>query len=56
VLPYWLLYRVLDVGTLDRASSAAYDRVVVPASRALQRVVPRPRIGKNVVAIARRRA
>jgi SAM-dependent methyltransferase len=56
VLPYWLLYRVLDVGTLDRVSSAGYDRVVVPVSRALQRVVPRPGVGKNVVAIARRRA
>lgn len=53
VVPYWLMYRVLNVSRLDRVSSTGYDRVVVPASRTLQRCV-RPPLGKNLVAIARR--
>jgi 2-polyprenyl-3-methyl-5-hydroxy-6-metoxy-1,4-benzoquinol methylase len=54
VVPYWLMYRLLDVDRLDRVSSSAYDRVVVPVSRTLQRAVRRPPIGKNLVAVARR--
>ena len=53
VAPYWLMYRVLDVSRLDRASSTGYDRVIVPISRTIQRVVPRPPRGKNLVATAR---
>jgi len=53
VAPYWLMYRVLNVGRLDRASSTGYDRVIVPLSRALQRLVRRPPRGKNLVAVAR---
>lgn len=54
VVPYWVMYRLFDVRRLDRFSSTGYDRVIVPASRLLQRVVPRPPIGKNLVATARR--
>ena len=54
VVPYWLMYRVLDVQTLGAVSSTGYDRVVVPISRALERLMPRPPRGKNLVAIARR--
>jgi 2-polyprenyl-3-methyl-5-hydroxy-6-metoxy-1,4-benzoquinol methylase len=54
VVPYWLMYRIADVSRLDRVSSTGYDRVVVPLSRALQRVLRRPPRGKNLVAIARR--
>jgi SAM-dependent methyltransferase len=54
VAPYWLLYRLLDVKHLDRASATGYDRVLVPLSRAVQRLVPRPPFGKNLVATARR--
>ena len=53
-LPYFLMYRLLDVPTLDSGSSAVYDKLIVPVSRAAQRVVPRPPFGKNLVAIARR--
>jgi SAM-dependent methyltransferase len=56
VVPYWLMYRVLNVDRLDRVSSAGYDRVIVPLSRALQRLVPRPPRGKNLIATARRPA
>jgi 2-polyprenyl-3-methyl-5-hydroxy-6-metoxy-1,4-benzoquinol methylase len=52
--PYWLMYRVLNVSRLDRVSSTGYDRVVVPLSRLLQRVVAGPPRGKNLIATARR--
>ena len=55
-LPYFVMYRLLDVPTLDAGSSAIYDKVIVPLSRAAQRIVPRPPFGKNLVAIARRPA
>ncbi len=54
VAPYWLMYRLLNVGHLDRVSSTGYDRVIVPLSRGLQRLVPRPPRGKNLIAIAHR--
>jgi SAM-dependent methyltransferase len=54
VIPYWLMYRLLDVQRLDAVSSNGYDRVVVPLSRALERVIGRPPRGKNLVLIARR--
>ncbi len=52
VAPYWLMYRVLDVGRLDRVSSTGYDRIIVPISRLVQRLVPRPPRGKNLIAVA----
>lgn len=54
VAPYWFMYRLLDVSRLDRFSSDAYDRVVVPLSRVVQRAVPDPPIGKNLVVVARK--
>ena len=54
VAPYFVMYRLLDVKTLGAVSSSGYDRIIVPVSRALQRVVPHPPLGKNVLAIARR--
>lgn len=56
VTPYWLMYRVFKVSRLDRVSSTGYDRVVVPLSRMLQRVLGRPPRGKNLVAVASRPA
>ena len=54
VPPYFLMYKLLDVKTLDQVSSQGYDRVIVPISRAMQRVAPHPPLGKNLLAIARR--
>jgi 2-polyprenyl-3-methyl-5-hydroxy-6-metoxy-1,4-benzoquinol methylase len=54
VVPYFVMYRLLDVKTLGSVSSTGYDRVVVPLSRAVQRLVPHPPAGKNLLAIARR--
>lgn len=54
VAPYFLMYRLLDVQSLGSVSSTGYDRVIVPVSRALQRLAPHPPFGKNLLAIARR--
>jgi hypothetical protein len=43
------------VKSLGAVSSTGYDRVIVPVSRALQRLVPYPPLGKNLLAIARKR-
>lgn len=56
VVPYWVMYRLLDVDRLDHVSSVGYDRVIVPISRFVQRAVPNPPRGKNLVATARRPA
>ena len=54
VLPYWLMYRVLQRGKLDSTSSGLFDKVIVPASRLAQRIVSEPGFGKNLLAVARR--
>lgn len=56
VVPYWMMYRVFDVRALGSASSQGYDRVIVPASRAIERLIRRPPFGKNLVVKARRPA
>jgi 2-polyprenyl-3-methyl-5-hydroxy-6-metoxy-1,4-benzoquinol methylase len=53
-LPYFLMYRVLDVPTLDAGSSTVYDSVIVPVSRFLEARFGTPAVGKNLVAVARR--
>ena len=52
--PYYAMYKLLDVKTLGTVSSNAYDRAIVPISRAIQRLAPNPPFGKNLLAIARR--
>jgi hypothetical protein len=54
VAPYFAMYRLLDVKSLGSVSSGGYDKIVVPLSRAVQRLVPDPPFGKNLLAIARR--
>ena len=55
VVPYWLMYRVLNRQSLSSMSSGVFDRAVVPVSKMAQRLVPNPPFGKNLLAIARRR-
>lgn len=54
VVPYFLMYRLLDVASLGSGSSAVYDRLIVPLSRRFERLVGPPAVGKNLVAVARR--
>jgi glycosyltransferase involved in cell wall biosynthesis/2-polyprenyl-3-methyl-5-hydroxy-6-metoxy-1,4-benzoquinol methylase len=55
VAPYWLMYRLFNRQSLDAGSSKVFDSLIVPASKTIQRAVPNPPRGKNLVAIARRR-
>ncbi|MEA3183664.1 MAG: hypothetical protein QOJ74_141 [Ilumatobacteraceae bacterium] len=55
LVPYWLMYRVLNRQTLSPMSSGVFDRAIIPVSKLVQRLVPSPPIGKNLLAIARRR-
>lgn len=54
VAPYWLVYRTLRHTDIPGSTMWAYDRLVVPTSRLLQRLVPHPPLGKNVILVARR--
>ncbi|MFZ4719023.1 MAG: methyltransferase domain-containing protein [Ilumatobacteraceae bacterium] len=54
VIPYFLMYRMLDVQTLDSGSSKFYDSVIVRISRLVEDRVGAPALGKNLVAVGRR--
>jgi SAM-dependent methyltransferase len=54
VVPYFLMYRVLNVQRLHAGSSKVFDTLIVPVSRLLQRRVASPAVGKNLLAVARR--
>ena len=54
VVPYFLMYRVLNVQRLHAGSSKVFDSLIVPVSRFLQRRVGSPAVGKNLLAVARR--
>jgi len=55
VAPYWFVYRLLRHHDIRGSTMWAYDRLVVPTSRLLQRLIPYPPIGKNVILVARKR-
>jgi 2-polyprenyl-3-methyl-5-hydroxy-6-metoxy-1,4-benzoquinol methylase len=54
VLPYLVVYRLLRHDDITGSTMWAYDRVAVPLSRWLQRTLPAPPLGKNVVLVARK--
>lgn len=54
VVPYLLVYRLLGSVEIPSTTMWSYDRIVVPTSRVLQRLVRRPPVGKNVLLIARK--
>jgi 2-polyprenyl-3-methyl-5-hydroxy-6-metoxy-1,4-benzoquinol methylase len=54
VIPYWFVYRLLRHNDIPGSTMWAYDRLVVPTSRLLQRLVRHPPVGKNVILIARK--
>jgi SAM-dependent methyltransferase len=55
VLPYWVVYRLLGRTRIAGSTLWGYDRVLVPVSRAIQAVVRRPPVGKNVLLVACKR-
>ena len=52
VVPYYLVYKLLRQTDISGSTMWGYDRVVVPVSRALQRALGRPPLGKNVLLVA----
>jgi SAM-dependent methyltransferase len=54
VLPYLIAYRLLRRPVISGSTLWGYDRLLVPVSRLLQRALPRPPLGKNVVLVARK--
>jgi SAM-dependent methyltransferase len=52
VAPYWFVYRLLRHNDIPGSTMWMYDRLVVPTSRFLQRVVRHPPFGKNVILVA----
>lgn len=52
LVPYWLAYRVIGIQSLGGASTSLFAKVLVPISRALQRLLRRPPIGKNLILTA----
>ena len=54
VLPYFLVYRLLRHDDISGSTLWWYDRVVVRLSRRLQRALPNPPLGKNILLVARK--
>jgi SAM-dependent methyltransferase len=54
VPPYLLVYKLLRHDDITGSTLWGYDRIVVPLSRWLQRVLRRPPLGKNVIVIGRK--
>jgi 2-polyprenyl-3-methyl-5-hydroxy-6-metoxy-1,4-benzoquinol methylase len=54
VLPYLVAYRLLRRPAISGSTMWGYDRLLVPVSRQLQRVLRRPPLGKNVILVARK--
>jgi SAM-dependent methyltransferase len=55
VLPYLLVYRLLRHSDIAGSTMWEYDRLVVPLSRLLQRILRHPPVGKNVILVATKR-
>jgi 2-polyprenyl-3-methyl-5-hydroxy-6-metoxy-1,4-benzoquinol methylase len=52
VVPYLLVYRWMHRAEISSSSMWGYDRLIVPLSRLIQRIVKDPPVGKNVILIA----
>jgi SAM-dependent methyltransferase len=51
VLPYLVAYRWLRRPAISGSTVWGYDRMIVPISRLSERLLPRPRIGKNILLV-----
>jgi SAM-dependent methyltransferase len=52
VVPYLVVYRWLRRPAISGSTVWGYDRLIVPASRLLQRGIGRPPMGKNILLVA----
>jgi hypothetical protein len=55
VLPYLVAYRWLHGSGISGSTVWLYDRLIVPVSRVIQRVLRSPPAGKNVILVALKR-
>ncbi len=55
VAPYWLSFRLLNRSSFSAGAVQLFDKVYVPVTRAVDRVLPPAVPGKTVVCLARRR-
>ena len=53
-LPYWLVYTVGGREKITASSGWLFDKVLVPLSKFVQRLMPSPPVGKNLIMIARK--
>ena len=51
IVPWWIKYRLFKSSTMEAQTVKAYDKFVVPATRAIESII-RPPIGKNLLLIA----
>jgi SAM-dependent methyltransferase len=54
IVPWWVMYCLLKSAKMSSRSVRFYDRLIVPAARRVESLVPPP-IGKNVIVIAEKR-
>ena len=52
VLPYLVVYRWLRRTAITSSSLWGYDRLIVPLSRSIQRILRHPPVGKNAILVA----
>jgi SAM-dependent methyltransferase len=55
VPPYFLVYKILGHREISGSTLWWYDRIVVPISRVIQRAIPFPPLGKNIILVAVKR-
>ena len=53
ILPWWFTFRVLKIKYLKNGQSQIYDKLVVPITRFIEKLIP-PRAGKNLIVIAKK--
>jgi len=53
ILPWWLVNTVGGKRELDARMTRLYDRIGIPVTRALERLIPPP-VGKNILMVANR--
>ena len=54
IVPWWVKYCLLRSAHMDRRSVQIYDRLIVPAVRRIESLIPPP-LGKNLVVVGEKR-
>ena len=54
IVPWWLKYCLLRSASMQPGAVKLYDRLIVPAARRIESIIPPP-IGKNLIIVAEKR-